>query len=337
MIKVKVAKVKATSRQPVNTDKDAKSNKLRQKILHGRNLHGQAYPMEKLAENYSALSRFLITKPDGEQTIRFSDPEAVKALNAALLDYYYQIKFWDIPAGYLCPPIPGRADYVHYIADLLASSNQENIPKGKHIKGLDIGTGANLVYPILANRSYGWTMVGTDIDAVAVKSAKTIIDTNSNIKADISLRQQEQANDIFNGVVQKDDYFDFCMCNPPFHKSAKEAQVGSQRKVKNLQRHSHKRQSSISAPNKTSQVAQLNFAGQANELWCQGGELAFIQRMLEQSMQFKAQIGWFTCLVSRKEHLAPITNSLAYHKVPEYKIIDMAQGQKISRFVAWRF
>jgi 23S rRNA (adenine1618-N6)-methyltransferase len=60
------------------------------------------------------------------ETIDFSDPEAVKSLNQALLISYYDIQMGY--SHYLCPPIPGRADYIHYIADLLAESNNGIIP-----------------------------------------------------------------------------------------------------------------------------------------------------------------------------------------------------------------
>ena len=81
----------------------------------------------------------------------------------------------------------------------------------------------------------------------------------------------------------------------------------------------------------------MNFAGQANELWCEGGELAFIQRMIKESVEFKQNVTWFTCLVSKSEHIKPIEKSLAYFKAEEVKVVNMGQGNKLSRFVAWRF
>lgn len=310
------------------------------KGLHPRNQHVGRYPLADLVKHYPALKPFIEHKPDGSQTIQFSDPNAVKALNGALLDYYYQISFWDIPAGYLCPPIPGRADYVHHIADLLAQENHPNcsaiesaVPMGKQVQGVDIGTGANVIYPILASRIYGWRMVGTDIDKGAVKSAKAIVKANGNLSGSVNVRHQSKANNIFSGVVAEDEFFDFCMCNPPFHRSAEEAQAGSLRKKQNLAIHSKKRQSTLRKDNS----APLNFAGQSHELWCKGGELAFIQRMLEQSLDYQSHFRWFTCLVSKKEHLKPLINSMQYHKIKQHKVVEMAQGQKVSRFIAWRF
>lgn len=302
--------------------------------MHSRNLHKSGYPISQLVESHPALGTFIVVKPDQSQTIDFSNSEAVKALNAALLSHYYQVTFWDLPSGYLCPPVPGRADYVHHIADLLAEGHHGETPEGKVVKGLDIGTGANLIYPILCARLYGWQMVGTDIDMTSIKSAKALLAANANITKQIKLRHQASPRDIFDGVLNKQDKFDFCMCNPPFHVSAEAAMAGSERKIKNLKSNKHKRQSPISVNKKNT---LLNFAGQGNELWCKGGELKFVQTMIEQSQTYQRQVVWFTCLVSNKDNLKKIQRQLQGLALTDVKTVNMAQGQKISRFIAWRF
>ena len=303
-------------------------------MKHSRNLHQDSYPLALLVLCYPALQPHILIKPDGAKTINFANPHAVKALNAALLAHYYQVEFWDVPTGYLCPPVPGRADYVHYLADLLAKDNQAVVPKGTTIKGLDIGTGASVIYPIIATRSYGWKMVGTDIDPISIKSGNTIIGLNSVLTDNIDIRQQHAQPLIFDGVVKPDDHFAFCMCNPPFHQSAEQAKAVSQRKVQNLAKNKSKRGSHISTPE---QSEPLNFAGQSNELWCEGGELQFIQRMIAESRNYATQIRWFSSLVSKKDNLIHIYKSLRELGLTNVKTVEMAQGQKVSRFVAWRF
>jgi len=303
-------------------------------MKHSRNLHQDSYPLAELVQSFPALQSHILIKPDGDKTIDFANANAVKALNAALLAHYYQIKFWDIPAGYLCPPVPGRADYVHYLADLLANDNQGVVPVGKAIRGLDIGTGANVIYPIIANRSYDWQMVGTDIDPVSINSANTIIASNPVLSRGIDIRQQQDQKHIFKGVVKAQEHFDFCMCNPPFHQSAEQAKSGSERKVRNLAKNKSKRGSQLHTQKRS---VALNFAGQSNELWCDGGELQFIQRMIAESRDYANQIQWFSSLVSKKDNLIHIYKSLRELGVTHVQTIEMAQGQKLSRFVAWRF
>ena len=135
-------------------------------------------------------------------------------------------------------------------------------------------------------------------------------------------------------MVKPDEHFAFCMCNPPFHQSAEQAKAVSQRKIQNLTKNKTKRGSHVSAEK---QSATLNFAGQSNELWCEGGELQFIQRMITESRDYASQIRWFSCLVSKKDNLIQIYKSLRELGISDVKTVEMAQGQKVSRFVAWRF
>lgn len=291
--------------------------------LHTRNLHRNPYDFDLLISCVPELKNYVFVNVHGTRTINFSIPKAVKLLNKALLLHFYNIKDWDIPDTNLCPPIPGRADYVHYIADLL-TENQNKIPTGTSVKGLDIGVGANLVYPLIAHKSYGWQMLGTDINEDSLKNAQHILDQNPDLASAISLQYQPDSNYVFKNIVKKEDQFTFCMCNPPFHDSKESMVKGNVRKTKNLNR--SKNQKSL-----------LNFSGQQSELWCEGGELAFITKMINESVQFSSQILWFTCLVSKKDNLYKLTTLLKKVKAVDFKTIDMAQGQKISRILTWTF
>ncbi|OEE57413.1 23S rRNA (adenine(1618)-N(6))-methyltransferase [Enterovibrio norvegicus FF-454] len=328
--------------------KPSKTSPQLKKGLHPRNPHRARYDFPALVKSTPALSAFVKKNPFGELSVDFSDPDAVKILNKALLNHFYQISFWDIPKGYLCPPIPGRSDYLHYIADLLADTHNGNIPTGKKVKGLDIGMGANCVYPMVGHRVYGWQFVGADIDPVSVKSAKLLVDANSTLKGGIECRLQSNADNIFLGMINNKDRFDFTLCNPPFHTSMEEATKGSERKVRNLAANARKK----GAENRPSQAMShknakdftkgkgkpvLNFGGQNAELWCPGGEAAFVNRMITQSVDFKHQCLWFTTMVSKKENLPAIYQALKAVGAKEVKTIDMAQGQKVTRVVAWTF
>ena len=287
--------------------------------LHPRNLHSEGYDFARLVAQTPELEAFTISNPRGQPTIDFQDVAAVRMLNRALLKTHYNIEFWDMPAGYLCPPIPGRVDYIHYLADLLAESNNQEIPRGRQIKALDIGTGASLVYPLTGQSEYGWHFTGVDIDAGALKSARQICDFN---KLSIILRRQNEPENIFRGVIEAGDAFDVTMCNPPFHSSMKQANKGTQRKWANLGKGHSQR---------------LNFGGQSAELWCPGGEIKFLARMVEQSMDFADQCLWFTSLVSKKDNLQPLNRILVKAGVADFKVVEMAQGQKTSRFIAWTY
>ncbi len=293
-------------------------------ILHPRNRHRTKYDFELLSKSCPELLPFVKLNKYKNESIDFSNPKAVKTLNKALLKKYYGINNWDIPENYLCPPIPGRADYIHYVADLLSSRNKDVIAKGKNIKVLDIGIGANCVYPIIGNFEYGWQFTGTDIDAVALKSAQEIITTNPSLSDAVKCFLQKSTTNIFIGILNPDEIFDITICNPPFHTSLTEALKGNERKRINLGL-------------KEKGDNGLNFGGQNTELWCDGGEVGFAKRMIEQSSQYPTNCFWYTMLISKKTSLPEVYKKLRAAEVKEMKTIDMAQGQKISRIIAWTF
>ena len=289
--------------------------------LHPRNRHQGRYDFARLVLADAQLASFININAHGEQGIDFADPAAVKALNRALLKDSYGIVGWDIPAHNLCPPVPGRADYVHYVADLLASSHQGVVPKKKGVQVLDIGTGANCIYPLIGVSEYRWQFVASDINAASLANAQQILDANPKLAKQITLRMQTSPNAVFNSIVHDDEWFDLSMCNPPFHTSLAEAREGTQRKWQNLGKEN----------------ASLNFGGQDAELWCPGGELAFIQRMIKESAHIPTRCFWFTTLVSKSASLSGIYAALKQAKVHDHKTIAMSQGQKQSRLVAWTF
>lgn len=302
--------------------------------LHPRNLHRMGYDFETLIAACPELQYFVVVNEHQvdeqvKQTIDFSNPEAVKTLNKALLIANYDIQNWDIPTNFLCPPIPGRVDYIHYVADLLASNNNGIIPEGENVQVLDIGIGANCIYPILGNSVYGWSFVGTEIDEKAIQNCKKIIEANPKLMDAISLQQQTESRFIFKNIITPEDRFSLTICNPPFHNSQEEATKSSLRKVNNLEKNR--------STTRSEAKPLLNFGGQNAELWCDGGELGFITQMIFESAKYPMQCLWFTTLVSKKENLSSLYKTLNKVNPVAVKTIDMAQGQKTSRILAWTF
>ncbi len=292
--------------------------------LHKRNKHVGTYDFDALTESLPGLSQFVAVNKYGTKTIDFFNPKAVKALNKALLINQYKIEYWDIPAGYLCPPIPGRADYIHHLSDLASAKNLKKIPVGKTIKVLDIGAGANCIYPIIGQAEYGWSFIASDIDEVAIKSAQQIVNLNPLLTNNINCRLQKNSNHFFHGVLGEKEKIDFSVCNPPFHASLKDAQEGNIRKTSNLRNE------------KTTKI-DLNFGGKNNELWVTGGEKKFIIAMIKESKQFSKKCFWFSSLVSKKENLKTIYLALEKVTAVEIKTVKMGQGNKTSHLVAWTF
>jgi 23S rRNA (adenine1618-N6)-methyltransferase len=301
-------------------------------MLHTRNPHHGRYDFALLCIACPDLNDFLKSNPKGDNSIDFGDPQAVLCLNKALLAHFYKVNFWQIPAGYLCPAVPGRADYIHYAADLLMVNGK--IPTGKRVRVLDIGTGANCIYPIIGSQTYGWRFVATDIDPVSINVARSIAQSNPGLKQLVQPVLQQNPEAIFAGVIGPQDHFDLTMCNPPFHGSLHQAEQSNIRKVTNLNKDSgkgkHKKKAPVPKPS-------LNFGGQKSELWCEGGEIAFLSKMADESVDFAHRVKWFTSLVSKAENIARLKQHLGRLEARQIKVVNMSQGQKISRMLAWRF
>ena len=289
--------------------------------MHPCNRHQGQYDFAELVQSCPELASLLIHNPSGGTTIDFADAHAVRVLNRALLRSQYGVQHWDLAQGYLCPPIPGRADYLHGLADLLSSSAGSG---NQTARVLDIGVGANCIYPLLGQASYGWRFVGTDIDAHALSAAQGIIDANK-LEGAIELRLQTQRGKIFAGVLKPDERFDLSLCNPPFHSSAAIADSVNRRKWRNF------------GVFEGTGTAALNFGGKGGELWCTGGEASFIKRMINESVTVRDQVLWFSSLVSKAGNVPDIVKQLKKVGAVEVRTVPMAQGNKQSRFVAWSF
>lgn len=283
--------------------------------MHPRNRHHSRYDFKQLISSSLELAPFVMVNKYGDESVDFANPDAVKSLNQALLKSFYGLTYWDIPPNYLCPPIPGRADYIHYVADLLGP-----LARGQDVVVLDVGVGANCVYPLIGLHEYGWHFIGSDIDEFALANAGEIIKRNS-LEAKIELRQQKSAGAILKGIINPGELIDLTLCNPPFHRSAEAAAEGSQRKLRNL----------------GIKEKALNFGGKSNELWCPGGEEAFIGTMIEESRALAKNCLWFTSLVSKKENLANLERQAKKAGATEVRVIEMSQGQKVSRVLAWTY
>lgn len=292
--------------------------------LHPRNRNRDQYDLNTLVKTTPELANYIKPNKYGGQSVEFSNPIAVKLLNKALLNHYYGITYWDFPDENLCPPIPGRADYIHYVADLLSESNGGIIPRGESVTCWDIGVGANCIYPIIGVTEYNWNFIGTDIDRKSIVTAKQIVEKNSSLKGKVTCLLQEHPNAIFRGVIKEEDTIDIAICNPPFHASTEEAQKGTRRKISNLSEEKAIR-------------TTRNFGGIFKELICEGGEDQFIQNMIKESKAFATSFFWFSTLVSKQTTLKGIYKTLENRKATEIKTIPLHTGNKTSRIVAWTF
>jgi 23S rRNA (adenine1618-N6)-methyltransferase len=272
------------------------------------------YNFNQLVHAYPPLEQYIVPGRFARKSINFSNPDAVYALNKALLKWRYGVN-WSLKEGHLCPAVPGRLDYLLHVNELLGDF------EGRRVQMIDIGTGASLIYPLLGTAAFNWECIGTEVDKEAISYAKGLVRMNPNMQG-TRIRRQEFKSQILDGVIFDDDDFDVLVCNPPFYKTKTEAMNMNARKNKNLH---------------GADEPHFNFGGSANELWYKGGEEAFLKKLALESATYKTKVTWFTCLVSKKEHLKTFKRYIRKGEPTEVREIEMTQGNKESRFVAWTF
>ena len=291
--------------------------------MHPKNPYCNRYDIQRFIKRYPLLEEYIILNPSDEETIDFSSSKGVYALNKAMLLSDFRLEDYFLPKGYLIPPVPGRLDYLLYLRDFI--SKKFNINQNRQLSGLDIGCGANGIYCILGSQYFNWKMEGIDSNEKAIEIVSNNIKNTKELQKNVKIRFQENKSFLFKNIIQPYKKFDFVVCNPPFHSSKEEAIKGSIRKINNIGEDSFNK-SELS----------LNFEGQANELWCNGGEILFIKRLIKESVACKDQIKVFSSIVSKSDSLPKIEKQLKKNKA-DFNIINTTIGNKKNRYLIWWF
>jgi len=291
---------------------------------HARNKNRDKYDLGALLISHPELADYVTPNKNGEDSVDFSNPMAVRILNKALLHHYYGIPNWEFPDTYLSPSLPVRADYIHHVADLLCESNFGTIPTGDKITCFDIGVGASCIYPIIGITEYDWQFIGSDSDPLAIESARHIVQSNPSLQDRIECKVQTNTKDVFYGIIGREDKIDVSICNPPVHSATEELPKGTRKKDKSL-------------TDQHIKAKTLNLTGIHKELLCDGGETKFITNMIRESKKFAKNCYWFSTLVSKQSNLKGIYKALETLEATQIKTIPMGLGNKSSRIVAWTF
>ena len=273
------------------------------------------YDFTALAEAHPELSHYVVNAR-GYETIDFGNPSAVRALNIALLKKDYMLSYYDLPEENLIPAVPGRWQYIKELAQLFVQSGASKRAK-MHI--LDIGTGANVIYPLLAHQRLGWTAVGSDISEVSLTHAQQILDRNGIPKTAVELVHQANPQHILRGVIDDMDYVDAVVFNPPFYDTA-ESQDANVHKAQKL-----------------GTEAVRNFGGKEHEIACDGGELRILKDYITESKTYANKAYWYTCLVSQGVNLKPLTKMLKALPQMTHGTMAIDTTNKKARVLFWSF
>uniref|UniRef100_K3WZ68 AAA+ ATPase domain-containing protein n=1 Tax=Globisporangium ultimum (strain ATCC 200006 / CBS 805.95 / DAOM BR144) TaxID=431595 RepID=K3WZ68_GLOUD len=287
--------------------------------LHARNRYKDNAPdFYQLAQLYAPFKQYV---NDEKQTasLAWDDPFAVRELTKTLLLHDFQLH-WSLPIDRLCPPLPNRLNYLHWIEDLLLEANIAALsPSETSIYGIDIGTGASCIYALLGAQMHpNWRFLATEINAESFTSAQENVRRNPALETRVNvLRVQtqrllreplEQLKPSFGGA-NNGGVVHFCMCNPPFFDDMSEADTNP----------------------------STCCMGSSNEMVCSGGEVAFINNMIDDSLVLRHRIVWYTSMIGKKSTVRKILAVLREKQIPQTRTTEFLQGRTKRWGIAWTF
>ncbi|OQD65770.1 hypothetical protein PENPOL_c005G06413 [Penicillium polonicum] len=247
----------------------------------------------------------------------FTDPAAVRQLTTTLLQQDFHLKV-EIPEDRLCPPVPIRLNYVLWLQGLLDSTAgglHEGYDRDRDVIGLDIGTGCIGIYPLLgcATRPR-WNFVATDIDSNNIRTSQHNVALN-NLESRIQIIHSDPTGPLFPLEKLGRQTLDFTMCNPPFYASSDELKQSAQQKE---------------------QEPFSTCTGAAVEMVTRGGEVAFVKKMIDESLQLRDRIQWYTSMLGKLSSINVLVETLTKHGITNFAVTEFEQGSKTKRWaVAW--
>ena len=285
--------------------------------MHPRNIYSKCQPnFAELARKYPSFSKHMILQDDGKSFLNWKDVQAHVELTKTLLQEDFKIS-WNIPPDFLCPPIPQRLNYIHWIEDLLAGPVEVETKPAHSLKippqarGVDIGVGASCIYPLLGVRSQpGWKFLGSDINKSSLESARENVKRNG-LEGNIEVRLMDNKKRLLVDLLKEEDgEFDFVMCNPPFFSSMAEARNAS-----------HVRACS----------------GNLDEMVADGGEVAFVCRIIEDSKKLQTRIRWYTSMLGHRSSVKTIVGEAKAAGAKQVRTTKFFQGKTVRWAVGWSF
>ncbi|XP_030531887.1 RNA N6-adenosine-methyltransferase mettl16 isoform X1 [Rhodamnia argentea] len=328
--------------------------------IHPRNKYSENPPdFALLASLYPSFNPFVFYGRDGRPRIDWTDFNATRELTRVLLLHDHGLDWW-IPDGQLCPTVPNRSNYIHWIEDLLSS---EIIPKINsnvdNIRGFDIGTGANCIYPLLGASLLGWSFVGSDVTDAAFEWAERNVKTNPQVSDLIEIRKVDTCIDAVLGEDSSKEDLLFCgsksICGNSIGREL--APISSSTCDDAVEEKSYSGPPILFGVIRDGETfdfcmcnppffesmeeASLNpktsCGGTPQEMVCPGGEKAFITRIIEDSVRLKHSFRWFTSMVGRKSNLKSLIAKLREVGVTIVKTTEFVQGQTCRWGIAWSF
>ncbi|KAL2260433.1 hypothetical protein VTK26DRAFT_5546 [Humicola hyalothermophila] len=274
-----------------------------------RQLYVSEPDFNQLAKEDAAFAAFL----NGNGQLDFTNPAATMQLTKTLLDLDFGLKL-ELPKDRLCPPVPNRHNYILWLKDLMDSTSYDQ--PGRRLCGLDVGTGASCIYPLLGTAQRPWCFVATDIDAKSLSYAKRNIELNG-LRDRIRLLERKVDDPLVPLGEAGIQSIDFVMMNPPFYDSEDDMLASAKKKER----------PPFSA-----------CTGAPVEMVCDGGEVAHVGRLLRESLVLRDRVQWYTSMLGKLSSLEALVEQLHANGIDNYAVTEFVQGTKTRRWaLGWSF
>ncbi|KAI0349621.1 hypothetical protein OH77DRAFT_1594123 [Trametes cingulata] len=283
--------------------------------MHPRNPYRNPPDFLALSEFYPPLKPHILLTPKGP-TIDFKNEVSQRLLTEAILLRDFKLKI-ELPSDRLCPPVPNRLNYILWLQDVVDTTALAlGEDAARPVFGVDIGTGASAIYPLLGCRTRtNWFFTATEVDELSYEAACRNVQANA-LLGRITVVRADPTGPLLTPLLASDAQYHFTMCNPPFYGSRDEVLQSAE--AKELE------------PNAVCTGADV-------EMITPGGEAGFVCRMVEESLTLRERCRWFTSMLGKMSSLTRIVQLLRDNKIDNYAISELVQGQTRRWVIAWSF
>lgn len=280
------------------------------KYMHPRNIYKIPPDFKQLALDFPEFRQYVIQDLNGKVNFDFKNNKALRALSSTLLKKDFNLDV-EIPLNKLIPTVPLRLNYILWLEDLLTLCKNSD-----QITGIDIGTGASCIYPLVGAKKNGWFLLATEVDVESVSCAKQNVERN-NLTSLIEIMTVNESVTL--KEVVKTANYDFCMCNPPFFGSTQELHP------------------SFKARKPDRPKPKNSFCASINEVVVKGGEIDFITKLINESVTLREQVKIYSTMIGHKSSLPLLKFTLRQANVSSFKETEFCQGNTTRWGLAWTF
>lgn len=226
------------------------------------------------------------------------DEEVAYRVAEATLAHYFGLEV-RLSRANLCPRIPNRIAYLNIMESLCEAWDVVHTDEKLMV---DIGTGSLAIFPLLGAKLGRW--IATEKNASSYQHARELVAHNqiATIAVEHTL-----------GWPQPSHRVRYTVSNPPFYTDA--ADLRQRNRKKDL----------------TKPTPALTLV--SNELFCDGGEVAFVKWMIDESFS-APKTGWYSAMVGIHSDVDPILHHLHKVAITNYKVIPIRFGTR-RWVVAW--